>query len=105
MRTYRGVNKVCATNASMGATEPADRDLRRMERIRHLISITTKGNKMAILKELTDAVAAAHVALANAQDALSVFSCAPENNVFETIDRATDVLEDRLLGMAGEDCE
>lgn len=43
--------------------------------------------------------------LALAQQALLEFDCAPENNVFDTLEEAENSIENRLLNFAKEDCE
>lgn len=54
---------------------------------------------------LEQAVAAAKVGLQSAESALAQFIAAPENNVFDSVEQASDVLEDRLRDQAHEDCQ
>ena len=59
-------------------------------------------SKLAELERLVkEAQQALTLAIAN----LNAFKESPENNVFESLDEAEGVLEDRLADMAFEDCE
>lgn len=60
---------------------------------------------MTAREELLARVAEAQQALAEAQKALYLFDTDPQNNVFESVERASIVLEDRLLNEANDDCE
>lgn len=60
---------------------------------------------MADRQELEQAVKSAQSALEAAQAALDAFDCAPEQNVFASMDEAESTLEDRLRDRAHADCE
>lgn len=55
--------------------------------------------------ELEQAVAAAKNGLIAAVAVLAQFIASPENNIFDSIEQAVGVLEDRLRAEAHEDCE
>lgn len=57
------------------------------------------------IAQLNQEVANAKAALRAAVSNLAQFIALPENNIFETIERACDCLEDRLRDEAHEDCE
>jgi len=50
-------------------------------------------------------IKAAKAMLTAAETELAAFIAAPENNVFDSVDMASAVLEDRLSDMAHADCE
>lgn len=60
---------------------------------------------MTTLKELLDNVKVAQIALEKANMALEIFKQTPQNNVFESVDKACSVLEQRLTDQAFADCE
>jgi hypothetical protein len=60
---------------------------------------------MTTLKELQDNVKSATIALEKATMALEIFKSSPQNNVFESVEKACSELEDRLTNQASDDCE
>lgn len=60
---------------------------------------------MTTRAELEEAVKSARAALQAAESALYRFDTAIENNVFESVEKARSVLEDRLYQEASDDCE
>lgn len=60
---------------------------------------------MTTREELLARVTEAQQALTEAQQALYQFDTDPQNNVFESVEQASEVLEDRLLNEAHDDCE
>jgi len=56
-------------------------------------------------EELMQAIEVAKKNLAAAETALADFIASPKNNVFATLDEATNEIENRLRNMAHEDCE
>jgi hypothetical protein len=60
--------------------------------------VNTRENLLAAIKTAEASVVAAHAAL-------DQFNAAPENNVFESVEIASDIIEERLRDMAHSDCE
>lgn len=56
-------------------------------------------------EELQLNIDAARAQLAEAETALAAFVAAPENNVFASVEEASDELEERLSGQARDDCQ
>jgi len=60
---------------------------------------------MTTREELLARVTEAQQALTEAQQALYRFDTDPQNNMFESVEQASRVLEDRLLNEAHDGCE